>query len=202
MAEPRDGGVTARVIFLCLGLAAIFGYIVPIINIRFTNTYLGAAHLPPGTMCGFAGDFAGAQSAGGFGGREARVRARSGAGRGAGARSTLRRRVLAVGHEQPFVLALGALAILFLLAFGLGRRPLSRNESLTMYISCLFFVSVPGHGSENFFVTNVVGPFYFANAENKWLGFSARFARLVHARAQRRKLHSRHARLQRVTRLV
>ena len=48
--EPRDGGVTARVVFLCLGLAAIFGYIVPIIDIRFSNTYLGAAHLPPGAV--------------------------------------------------------------------------------------------------------------------------------------------------------
>jgi hypothetical protein len=51
------------------------------------------------------------------------------------------------------------------------RGGFSRNEILTVYITCLFSALVPGHGAENFFVSNIIGPFYFAKAENKWLDF-------------------------------
>ena len=44
-----------------------------------------------------------------------------------------------------------------------------RNESLTVYISCLFSALTPGHGGENFFIANIMGPFYFATKENRWL---------------------------------
>lgn len=49
------------------------------------------------------------------------------------------------------------------------RWRLSRNETLTVYISCLFSCLVPGHGSENFIIPNLLAPFYFATRENKWL---------------------------------
>jgi hypothetical protein len=45
----------------------------------------------------------------------------------------------------------------------------SRNEALTVYTTCLFSSLVPGHGSENFLVPNLLAPFYFATRENKWL---------------------------------
>ena len=115
-----DGGVTFRVVGLCLALAAIFGYIIPIIDLKLSNTFLGAAHLPPG--------------------------------------------------------AIGVLLILLLVVNPLlkliGEKfAFSRNEVLTVYITCLFSCLVPGHGSENFFVSNILGPFYFASPENKWLDF-------------------------------
>jgi hypothetical protein len=49
------------------------------------------------------------------------------------------------------------------------RWQFSRNETLTVYISCLFSCIVPGHGSENFFVPNLLGVFYYGSRENKWL---------------------------------
>ena len=116
----RDGGVTFRVVVLCLLLAFAFGYIIPIIDVKLTNTFLGGAHLPPG--------------------------------------------------------ALGVLLILLLVVNPLlklaGERwAFSRNEILTVYITCLFSCLVPGHGAENFLVSNVLGPFYYASPENKWLEF-------------------------------
>ena len=118
--QRRDGGVTFRVVVLCLALAAIFGYIIPVIDVKLNNTFLGAAHLPPG--------------------------------------------------------AIGVLLILLLIVNPIlklvGERfAFSRNEILTVYISCLFSCLVPGHGGENFFITNILGPFYYASPENKWLDF-------------------------------
>lgn len=52
-----------------------------------------------------------------------------------------------------------------------GRWGFSRNEALTVYITCLFSSLVPGHGSENFVIPNLIAPFYFATRENKWLEF-------------------------------
>jgi hypothetical protein len=43
-------GVTPRVVVLSLLLAAAFGYVLPIIDVRLSNTYLGASHLPPGAI--------------------------------------------------------------------------------------------------------------------------------------------------------
>ena len=46
----RDGGVTFRVIVLSLFLAALFGYIVPLLDFQIRNTKLGAGHLPVGAV--------------------------------------------------------------------------------------------------------------------------------------------------------
>ena len=119
-AEEPSGGVTPRVIALCLGLAVFFGYIIPIIDLKTLNTFLGAAHLPPGAIAAL------------------------------------------------LVLLLVVNPLLKLLS---ERAAFTRNETLVVYITCLFSVLVPGHGAENFFVTNVIGPFYYATRENKWLEF-------------------------------
>jgi hypothetical protein len=52
-----------------------------------------------------------------------------------------------------------------------GRLKFSRNETLTIYITCLFSTLVPGHGGENFFVATLIGPYYYATPENKWMDF-------------------------------
>ncbi len=119
-AKGREGGVTLRVVALCLTLAVIFGYALPVIDYKLYNTFLGASHLPAG--------------------------------------------------------AVGVLLILVLVVnpvLRLLRRKwaLSRNEALTVYISCLFSSLVPGHGSENFLIPNLIAPFYYATRENKWLEF-------------------------------
>ncbi|HEX9997256.1 MAG TPA: DUF6785 family protein [Abditibacterium sp.] len=115
---PRESGVTFRVVCLCLALAVFFGYIIPIIDVKLSNTFLGAQHLPPGAV------------------------------------ATLMVLLLVV---QPLLRLLSK------------RFRLSRNELLTVYISCLFSCLVPGHGAETFFVPNLVGVFYYASPENKWL---------------------------------
>ncbi len=43
---PGHRGVTPRVVFVSLALAALFGYCVPIIDYKFHNSFLGATHLP------------------------------------------------------------------------------------------------------------------------------------------------------------
>ncbi len=50
VTDARDIGVTPRVVLLGLALAAFFGWAIPIIDVKFSNTYLGAAHLPPGAV--------------------------------------------------------------------------------------------------------------------------------------------------------
>lgn len=119
---PNDHsqGVTLRVIVLCVLLAGFFGYIIPVIDVRLSNTFLGAAHLPPGAIA---------------------------------------------------VLLILLLAVNPLLKLLSQRMAFRRNEILTVYITCLFSCLVPGHGAENFFVSNLVGPFYYATSENKWLAF-------------------------------
>ena len=75
----------------------------------------------------------------------------------------------------------GAIGVLLLLVVVINplltllRRKwaLSRNEALTVYITCLFSSLVPGHGSENFIIPNLIAPFYFATRENAWLDFFA-----------------------------
>ncbi len=115
--SSRERGVTLRVVLLSLALAVFFGYVIPIVDLRMVNTFLGATHLPPG----------------------------------------------AVGALLMLLLVVNPL--LRLLAKKLA---FSRNELLTVYITCLFSTLVPGHGGENFFVSNIIGPFYFATRENKW----------------------------------
>ncbi len=119
--DTKTGGITFRVVVLCLVLAATLGYVLPVVDYKLGNTFLGGAHLPPG----------------------------------------------AIG--ALLVLALGVNPLLKWLSR--GKSALSRNEALVVYTSCLFSSLVPGHGSENFLVPNLIAPFYFATQENKWLEF-------------------------------
>ncbi len=116
--DGRQRGVTPRVVVICLLLAVVLGYLIPIIDYKVFNTFLGATHLPPG--------------------------------------------------------AIGALLILVLVVNPLlrllsKRLSFSRNETLTVYISCLFSSLIPGHGAENLALPVSIAPFYFATRENKWL---------------------------------
>jgi hypothetical protein len=119
--EPTKGkerGVTGRVALLSLVLATIFGYVIPIVDFKMSNTFLGASHLPVG--------------------------------------------------------ALGTLLILCLVVNPLITKvkrgwAFSRNEQLTVYITCLFSALVPGRGGETFWIPNVMGSFYYATRENNWL---------------------------------
>jgi len=135
---PADGispngvapsGVTARVVILCLLLAVCFGYIIPLIDVKLYNTFLGSTHLPPGAIA-----------------------------------------VL-------LILALVVNPVLHLLSrlTGQSRRgrgfAFSRNEALTIYICGLFSALVPGHGSASLSVTQIIGSFYYATRENRWLDF-------------------------------
>lgn len=113
----RERGVTVRVVLLSLMLAGIFGFCIPIIDFKLSNTFLGATHLPAGAIA---------------------------------------------------ALLLMLLIINPLLRVLSSRAALSRNEVLTVYITCLFSCLVPGRGSENFFVSNVLSSFYFATRENRW----------------------------------
>lgn len=48
-ASPADApprAVTPRVVILSLLLAALFGYCIPIVDYKFSNTFLGAMHMP------------------------------------------------------------------------------------------------------------------------------------------------------------
>jgi hypothetical protein len=118
--EKPCHGVTRRVVLLSLLLAAIFGYAIPVIDYKLSNTFLGGMHLPPG----------------------------------------------AVG-----VLLILVLVINPLLRLGSQKWGLSRNESLTVYLTCLFSSLVPGHGAENYVIPNLLAPFYYATRQNKWLDF-------------------------------
>ena len=118
----RERGVTPRVVALCLALAVLFGYVIPVIDIKLYNTFLGATHMPIG---------------------------------GIGALLIL---VLAV---NPLLRVLG--------------RAFSRNELLTVYITCLFSCLIPGHASENYAISNILAPFYYATQENQWLGFLGKY---------------------------
>ncbi len=48
--EAPSPGVTPRAVLLCLLLALFFGYIVPLIDMKLSNSFLGATHLPPGAL--------------------------------------------------------------------------------------------------------------------------------------------------------
>ncbi len=47
-ASPRS--LTGRVVFLCLALAVFFGYVIPIVDVKLSNTFMGAQHLPPSAV--------------------------------------------------------------------------------------------------------------------------------------------------------
>jgi len=114
------GGVTPRVVLLCLVLAVCFGYVIPLIDIKLYNTFLGSTHLPPGALA---------------------------------------------------VLLILLLVINPLLRVLHQRWAFKRSETLTIYISCLFSTLVPGHGSATLVLTQIIGAFYYATRENKWLEF-------------------------------
>ena len=118
--SKRARGVTWRAVLLSLLLAAMFGYVVPTVDYRYSDTFLGAAHLPVGAIA---------------------------------------------------VLLALLLVVNPLLKLASARAALGRNEVLTVYITCLFSVLVPGRGGENFFIPQVLSSFYYATKENKWLDF-------------------------------
>ena len=164
----KPGGLTLRAIVLSLGLAFCFGYIIPIVDMKMQNTFLGATHLPPGAIAVLVIlllvvnpllTLISRQSS--------RVGLVFGALLACGALSGLF--WVRGGADSLLFWVFGAGAVLLLLTLGLGRRALSRNEVLTVYISCLFSTLAPGHGAENVFVVNLIGPFYYATRENKYL---------------------------------
>ncbi len=116
----RERGVTPRVVLLCLALALFFGYVIPVVDYKFFNTFLGATHLPPGAI------------------------------------AALLAMVVVV---NPLLRLISKRA-----AFG-------RNETLTVYLSCLFSTLVPGIGGNNYFVSFIIGSFYYATRENKWFDY-------------------------------
>ena len=113
----HERGVTPRVVVLSLGLAVFFAYVIPVIDYKFFNTFLGATHLPPG--------------------------------------------------------AVGALILLLLVVNPLlrmvsKRLALARNEILTVYLTCLFSTLTVGIGGNNYFVSFIIGSFYYSTRENQW----------------------------------
>lgn len=106
-----------RVIIISLLLAAFFGYIIPIIDLRLNNTYLGSQHFAPGAVI------------------------------------TLLVLVTLNGFLSKFH----------------RRLKLTRDEQLTIYLSCLFSCLVAGIGGNMYWPTYIVGTFYYATPENKWL---------------------------------
>ncbi len=165
----HDGGVTARVFGFSLLLACFFGYINPIIDAKLANTFLGAQHLPPGAvgvliavlliinpLTRLANTRVWALPAY-FGGAVLCF---------VWAYLNWQKNGAGVSVWTP-----ASVGALLLICAMMGRRPLSRNETLVIYITCLVSCLVPGHGAENFFIPTLMGPFYFASPENKWLDF-------------------------------
>jgi hypothetical protein len=172
---PTRDGLTLRSVVLCLALAVGFGYLIPIIDMKMRNTFLGATHLPPGAVGVLlivlllinpaSRAFAARQNA-----RFLLLGAAVVLGALAVATRLLGGPQLSGWAVPGFWLAVAASGMA-LLVFCLGSKPLTRNESLTVYISCLFSCLTPGHGAENVFVVNLIGPFYYATRENRWLEF-------------------------------
>jgi hypothetical protein len=48
--QNHDIGVTGRIFALCLLLAVFFGWMIPLIDVKLANTFLGAQHLAPGAI--------------------------------------------------------------------------------------------------------------------------------------------------------
>ena len=166
------GGVTLRVVIFSLITAVFFGFIDPIIDAKLANTFLGAQHLPPGAVgvllvvLLLVNPFT----------RYASARLTFSVAMGAVALfcsglALFRWRQLANGIavDGAALWTPAAIAALIIICLLMGRRPLSRNETLVIYISCLISCLVPGHGAENFFIPCLMGPFYFATPENAWL---------------------------------
>ena len=165
-------GITLRAALLALGLAFFFGYIIPIIDMKMRNTFLGATHLPPGAIAVLVILLLTVNPLLTLISRQqSRVSLVFGALIVCAALSGFFWVRAGAASLLFWLFGAGAVLMLLTLALNLGKRPLSRNEILTVYISCLFSTLAPGHGAENVFVTNLIGPFYYATRENKYLEF-------------------------------
>lgn len=163
----RRGGVTPRVVFFSLLAAVFFGYINPIIDAKLANTFLGAQHLPPGAVgvllviLLIVNPFTRYAAA-----RLAFSVAMLGVALGCTGLALFR---FFKGPDGAALWTPAVFAALIFICLLMGRRPLSRNETLVIYATCLISCLVPGHGAENFFIPCLMGPFYFATPENGWL---------------------------------
>lgn len=172
-ATRRVEGVTPRAAMLSLALAFLFGYLIPIVDMKMRNTFLGATHLPPGAIASLLVLLLVVNPL-------LRMTADAPAKRGAVllvtlllaiAAGTLFWRGLSTDNLAFCFWLLVAASAIGVVVLALGKVALSRNETLVVYIACLFSCLTPGHGAENVFVVNLIGPFYYATAENKWLDF-------------------------------
>lgn len=221
-------GVTPRVVALSLSLAVLFAWMIPVIDYKFFNTFLGATHLPPGALgtmliflliinpllhfvaghqkrvwpllggglaCGIAALalwkfntqlseilvplsalVSGALLAVGVAAIACYVAMRRTSGLLAGIACLIGAFIThfvttAAGWSSLLRLEcwiFGAACALSLLGL-LLRRPLSRNEILTVYLTCLFSTLVVGIGGNNYWVSFIIGAFYFSTPENKWM---------------------------------
>ncbi len=165
-------GISLRAILLSLGLAFFFGYIIPIVDMKMRNTFLGATHLPPGAVAVLVILLLTVNPLLTLISRQkSRISLVFGALIAFAALSGFFFTRGNTGSLLFWLFGAGAVLMLLTLALNLGRQPLSRNEILTVYISCLFSTLAPGHGAENVFVVNLIGPFYYATRENKYLDF-------------------------------
>ncbi|BCM88312.1 hypothetical protein IAD21_00143 [Abditibacteriota bacterium] len=78
---------------------------------------------------------------------------------------------LPLGAVAALLLLLGMQTFLRWVGPLATRWRLTTNEILTVYITCLFSVLMPGRSGDNFFLPNLLAPFYYATRENKWLEF-------------------------------
>ena len=167
-------GLTMRAALLSLGLAFFFGYIIPIVDMKMRNTFLGATHLPPGAVAVLVILLLTVNPLLTLISRQkSRISLVFGALIAFGTLAGFFWTRAGTASLLFWLFGAGAVLMLLTLALNLGKRPLSRNEILTVYISCLFSTLAPGHGAENVFVTNLIGPFYYATRENKYLDFMA-----------------------------
>ena len=170
----KPAGISARAALLSLGLAFFFGYIIPIIDMKMRNTFLGATHLPPGAIAVLMILLLTINPLLTLIARQkSRVALVFGALVGFAALSGWFWARAGVESLGFWLCGAGAVLMLLTILLNLGGQPLSRNEILTVYISCLFSCLAPGHGAENVFVVNLIGPFYYATRENKYLDFMA-----------------------------
>jgi hypothetical protein len=166
-------GLTLRAVLLCIGLAFFFGYIIPIVDMKMRNTFLGATHLPPGAIAVLLVLLLAINPLLKLMEANSKVTGIAALGAVASALGAflIYRTPASIGSFSFWFFTAISGLLLVTLALFMSRKPLSRNEILTVYISCLFSCLAPGHGAENVFVVNLIGPFYYATRENRWLEF-------------------------------
>jgi hypothetical protein len=79
-----------------------------------------------------------------------------------------------LGSQHTAPGAFGALLLLVLVVNPIlsrfnNRWRLSSNEMLVVYLSCIFSALVAGIGGHNYWPSDIVGAFYYANPENNWM---------------------------------